>query len=116
MPISQVLHAAHIRFPAVNSFISPFDTSIIFATGDGNNTLLQQPLHTTLWPQRQADLLPLYIAATDSSSNSAETLQAHAALSAALAERVGVDKAVRAAVASLLAEPQVQAMIQVGAD
>lgn len=81
-------------------------------TGDGNNTLLQQPLDTTLWPQRQADLLPLYIAATDSFSNSAETLQAHAALSAALAERVRVDKAVRAAVASLLAEPQVQAMIQ----
>ena len=87
---------------------------LLLCIGDGNSSLLQEPLDTASWPQRQADLLPLYIAAMDSSSNSAETLQAHAALSAALAARVRVDEAVRAAVAQLLTEPQVDAAIQVG--
>lgn len=49
----------------------------------------------------------------DASSNSAQTLQAHAALNAALTARVRVDEAVRAAVSKLLAEPQVEALIQV---
>ena len=91
-------------------------TSLLLRTGDGNNSLLQEPLDTVSWPQRQADLLPLYIAAMSSSSNSAETRQAHAALSAALAARVRVDEAVRAAVAQLLTEPQVDAAIQVGCE
>ena len=76
---------------------------------------LTYPQGHARWPQRQADLLPLYIAATNASSNSAQTLQAHAALNAALTARVRVDEAVRAAVVKLLAEPQVDALIQVWA-
>ena len=54
------------------------------------------------------------MAAMDASSNSAQTLQAHAALNAALTARVRVDEAIRAAVSKLLAEAQVDALIQVG--
>ena len=62
--------------------------------------------------QRDAELLPLYIAA-QTAPNGTASQQAAAALQKALSARVTVDEAVRQAAAQLLQQPQVISLLQV---
>lgn len=62
--------------------------------------------------QRDAELLPLYIA-VEQASNGAQAQQASAALQQALAARSSVDQAIRHAVSTLLSLPQVTSLLQV---
>ena len=67
-------------------------------------------MHSVL--QRDAELLPLYIA-VENASNGAQAQQAAAALQQALAARSSVDQAVRRTVSTLLSLPEVTSLLQV---
>ena len=62
--------------------------------------------------QREAELLPLYIA-VESAGNGLESQQASAALQQALDARSAVDHGVREAVSVLLSQPQIIHLLQV---
>lgn len=62
--------------------------------------------------QREAELLPLYLA-VESASNGLESQHAAAALQKALDAQSFVDEGVRQAVTELLAQPQVMSLLQV---
>ena len=63
-------------------------------------------------PQREAELLPLYLA-VQAASNDLESLHASTALQEALDARSHVDEGVRQAVTALLAQPAVMDLLQV---
>ncbi len=65
-------------------------------------------------PQRDAELLPLYMA-VERASNGREAEQKSSALQQALDARSSVDQGVRQAVATLLAQPEVMNLGQVRA-
>ena len=70
------------------------------------------PAYAETIPQRQAELLPLYLA-VQTASNGLESQQASAALQEALDARSSVDQGVRQAVRALLAQPSVMNLLQV---
>lgn len=80
--------------------------------GDGALELIEDPAYMHSVPQRDAELLPLHIAAGRASSGT-EAQQASAALQQALNARSFVDQAVRHAVSALLSLPEVTSLLQV---
>ena len=73
---------------------------------------MEDPAYAHSIPQRDAELLPLYIA-VEQASNGAQAQQASAALQQALAARSSVDQAVRHTVSTLLSLPEVTSLVQV---
>ena len=80
--------------------------------GDGAMNAMKDPAYAHSVPQRDAELLPLYIA-VEQASNGAHAQQATAALQQALAARSSVDQAVRHTVSTLLSLPEVTRLLQV---
>ena len=73
---------------------------------------IEDPASVHSVPQRDAELLPLYIAVEQASSG-AQAQQASAKLQQALAARSSVDQAVRHTVSTLLSLPEVTSLLQV---
>lgn len=93
--------------------IAPHPTrSQLRCVGDGALHAIEDPAYADSVSQRDAELLPLYIA-VDRASNGAEAEQASAGLQQALGARTFVDQAVRHAVSTLLSLPQVTNLLQV---
>lgn len=80
-------------------------------TGDGGSDTTEDPAYAETLPQREAELLPLYLA-VQAASNGQESQQASAALQEALDARSSVDQGVRQAVSALLAQPPVMNLLQ----
>ena len=81
----------------------------------GDGALLDfvpDPLFSDSISQRDAELLPLYIA-VEQAHNGVEAEQASAALQQALDARSQVDEGVKRAVSSLLAQTEVIALLEV---
>lgn len=81
--------------------------------GDGNfSAVVEDSGYSDSLLQRDAELLPLYLA-VERASNGPEAEQASAALQQALDARSCVDTAIKQAVSSLLSEPEVLNLVQV---
>ncbi|KAL0037977.1 hypothetical protein WJX79_008146 [Trebouxia sp. C0005] len=81
-------------------------------TGDGGSDIPEDPAaYAETISQREAELLPLYLA-VQAASNGLESQQASAALQEALDARSSVDQGVRQAVRALLAQPSVMYLLQ----
>lgn len=82
------------------------------STGGGGADAVEDPAYGWSMLQREAELLPLYIA-VESAGNGLESQQASAALQQALDARSAVDHGVREAVSVLLSQPQIIHLLQV---
>lgn len=86
--------------------------SSLVCVGHGAVNAVEDPAYAHSVSQRDAELLPLYIA-VEQASNGAQTQQAAAALQQALAARSSVDQAIRHTVSTLLSLPEVTSLLQV---
>lgn len=84
----------------------------LVCVGNGAINAVEDPAYMHSVLQRDAELLPLYIA-VENASNGAQAQQAAAALQQALAARSSVDQAVRRTVSTLLSLPEVTSLLQV---
>ena len=83
------------------------------AAGDSNSAAVpEDPAYAASMLQRDAELLPLYIA-VQTAPNGTASQQAAAALQKVLSAHVAVNEAVRRAAAQLLQQPQVINLLQV---
>ena len=86
---------------------------LLSCVGDGTlNGVVEDSGYSDSLLQREAELLPLYLA-VERASNGPQAHQASAALQQALDVRFFVDEAIKQAVSLLLAQPQVMNLVQV---